>query len=90
MRLSASVFEHAHDGIFITNPEALIIEVNPAFTEISGYSREEAIGKTPAELNFACNEPHFFDHLWQSTASTDDWKVKVKTNARTERFISPL
>lgn len=91
MRLSASVFEHAHDGIFITNPEALIIEVNPAFTEISGYSREEAIGKTPAELNFACNEPHFFDHLWQSTASTDDWKGESQNKRKNgEIYIASL
>lgn len=74
LRLSASVFEHAHDGIFITDADSLIVEVNPAFTEISGYSREEAIGKSPAALNFACNEPHFFDYLWQNTASAGDWK----------------
>lgn len=91
MRLSASVFKHAHDGIFITSPDALIVEVNPAFTEISGYTREEAIGKTPAELNFACNEPHFFEYLWQSTASAGDWKGESHNKRKNgEIYIASL
>lgn len=91
MRLSASVFKHAHDGIFITDPEALIVEVNPAFTEISGYSRDEAIGKTPAELNFACNEPQFFDYLWQSAASAGDWKGESHNKRKNgEIYIASL
>lgn len=73
MKLSASVFEHANDGIFITDADSHIVEVNPAFSRISGYSREEAVGKTPAELNFASNEPQFFEELWQGTASDGDW-----------------
>ncbi|CAG0997082.1 putative signaling protein [Methylophilaceae bacterium] len=78
MRLSASVFGHAHDGIFITDADSRIVEINPAFTQISGYSREDAIGRTPAELNFACNEPNFFDYLWQNTASAGDWKGETE------------
>jgi hypothetical protein len=42
MRLSASVFDHAHDGIFITDAEMRILEVNIAFTQITGHSREAA------------------------------------------------
>lgn len=91
MRLSASVFEHAHDGIFITDENSLIVEINPAFTHISGYTREDAIGKTPAELNFACDEPHFFDYLWQSTASAGDWKGESRNERKGgEIYIASL
>lgn len=37
MELSASVFDHAHDGIFIADAEMNILEVNPAFSKITGY-----------------------------------------------------
>ncbi len=91
MRLSASVFEHAHDGIFITDENSLIVEVNPAFTQISGYTRDDAIGKTPAELNFACDEPHFFDYLWQNTASAGDWKGESHNERKNgEIYIASL
>jgi len=91
LRLSASVFEHAHDGIFITDANSQIIEVNPAFSEISGYSREEAIGKFPGELNFACNEQQFFDHLWQDAASAGDWKGESHNRRKNgESYISSL
>lgn len=91
MRLSASVFEHAHDGIFITNPSGQIVEVNPAFIEISGYTREEALGKTPEQLNFACNEPQFFDHLWESAASEGDWKGECHNERKNgEIYVASL
>ena len=63
LRLSASVFQHAHDGIFITDARSRIVEINPAFTAISGYTYEDAIGRTPAELRFACDQPDLFDKL---------------------------
>lgn len=91
MRLSASVFDHAHDGIFITDANANILEINPAFSEISGYSREDAIGKTPADLDFACNEQHFFDYLWQNMASAGDWKGEIENRRKTgELYIASL
>lgn len=74
LTLSASVFEYAHEGIFIMDAEARIIDVNPAFTELTGYSREEAFEHTPAELGFCHEEPDFFRHLWQGQAASDKWR----------------
>lgn len=76
MRLSASVFNHAHDGIFITDANMRILEVNPAFTQITGYSREQALGWTPTELGFVTYEPEFFNersHLSES-GSDGEWR----------------
>jgi len=66
LSISSSVFQHAHDGIFITDPQAKIIETNPAFTDISGYTREEAINKSPNELGFAYQLSSFFTELFDS------------------------
>jgi len=47
LRLAASVFEHAAEGILVSDPEGRILEVNRAFTEILGYAREEVAGERP-------------------------------------------
>jgi len=72
MRLSASVFDHAHDGIFITNAEMQIVEVNPAFTSTTGYTREDALGKTPQALGFASHDVDFFEALKQRASG--EWR----------------
>lgn len=91
MRLSASVFQHAHDGIFITDARSRIVEINPAFTEISGYSHEDAIGRTPAELRFACDQPQLFDTLWHDNASDGDWKGESRNKRKNgEIYIASL
>lgn len=45
LHLAASVFKHAHEGILITGLEGNIIDVNDAFTRITGYSRDDALGQ---------------------------------------------
>lgn len=67
LSISSSVFQHAHDGIFITDQQANIIEVNPAFTDITGYSREEALHKHPSQLGFAHQLESFFSDLFDSS-----------------------
>lgn len=77
LRVSSSVFEHAHDGIFITDLKANIIEVNPALSVITGYSREEALGKNPEQLGFAYQIDDFFAQFFQSTDHKGEWRGEV-------------
>ena len=49
-QLAASVFSHAREGIFITDANSTIVEVNDTFTAITGYSRQEALGQNPRAL----------------------------------------
>ena len=77
LSVSSSVFAHAHDGIFITDADANITEVNPAFTTLSGYSREEALGRKPHELGFVHLQKSFFSKLF-SDASGKDASNKVE------------
>ena len=67
MSLSASVFDRAHDGIYITDDELRIVDVNQAFTNITGYQRENALGRTPQELGFAIYDEAFFHRLQYET-----------------------
>lgn len=82
MRLSASVFEHGHDGILVTDADGRIIEVNPAFSRITGYPRDAALGKSPADVGFVAHDPDFFTRLWQTPAGTGEWRGETWNRRR--------
>ncbi len=74
MGLSASVFDHAHDGIFITDAEMNILEVNPAFFKITGYTRESVLDLKPKIIGFAHNDPQFFERILQDPEYVAGWR----------------
>lgn len=77
LKLAASVFAHAHDGILITDADGVIVSVNKAFTEITGYSAAEAIGQRPAMLRSQQHGEAFYKALWASLLTTGEWKGEI-------------
>lgn len=77
LRQSARVFEHAHEGIMITDSDNSIIDVNNAFCELTGYSRDEIIGHNPSILSSGRQEKDFYKSLWQSLNHRGYWKGEV-------------
>jgi diguanylate cyclase (GGDEF)-like protein/PAS domain S-box-containing protein len=75
--LAASVFTHAREGIMITLPDGAIVEVNEAFTRITGYTREEAMGKNPSMLKSGRQSAGFYESLWQELLSTGHWSGEI-------------
>ena len=49
--LATALFSNAREGVVVTDVEGRIIEVNPAFTRITGYTRDEVLGRTPRLLS---------------------------------------
>lgn len=76
-RLAQLAFDHAIEGLMITDGRARIQHVNPAFIEITGYTAEEVVGKTPKFLRSDHHDEAFYDSIWQSIAETDRWQGKV-------------
>jgi len=88
--LSASVFDHAHDGIFIADAQMRIVEVNIAFTQLTGFSRDAALGSTPQQLGFVIYEPGFFDKRMQLSQDGDAGEWRGETwNRRAEGEAYP-
>ena len=77
LQLAAGVFTHALEGIMITTPDATIIDVNDAFTRITGYSREDAIGQNPRILNSGRQGPDYFVAMWHSLINDGYWFGEV-------------
>lgn len=74
LSLSASVFEHAHDAIFIADPHARVIEVNPSFIKITGYAREEASGQDVQALLAPEHDAESFSEVWQAVEDKGMWR----------------
>lgn len=66
--LSAAV-EQTADNVLIANKDGIIEYVNPAFEQTTGYTREEALGKTPRILNSGKHKPPFYKNLWDTILS---------------------
>jgi diguanylate cyclase (GGDEF)-like protein/PAS domain S-box-containing protein len=68
--LAASVFHNTAEAIVITDSNACFISVNPAFTEITGYSAEEIVGRTPQLLKSNHHDASFFEVMWNELLSS--------------------
>lgn len=76
-RLLAQVFSEAHEGIIITDMEGNIVDVNPTFSEITGYSREEVLGRNPRMFSSEKHEPEFYADMWQSIIEQGHWQGEI-------------
>lgn len=77
IKLAASVFSHAGEGIIITDDKATIIDVNQAFTKITGFSREDAIGSNPQILQSGRQSTEFYAEMWQALKNAGYWSGEV-------------
>jgi PAS domain S-box-containing protein len=95
-QLLLTAVEQAPVTILITDSEGTIQYVNPAFTTVTGYSPQEAVGKTPRILKSGQHSPEFYEAMWETLLRGDTWsggivnKRKGGTLFYEEATISPV
>lgn len=77
LQLTANVFTHAREGILITDATGSIVEVNDTFSNISGYSREEVLGKNPRMFHSGRQSPAFYTAMWDALAENGHWSGEM-------------
>ena len=77
LRLHATAFNNAHDGITLTDASGNILDVNPAFTRITGYERSEALGSNPRLLKSGRHDAEFYSEMWRSIKETGSWRGEI-------------
>jgi len=77
LKLAANVFTFAREGILITDAHSNIIDVNDTFTRITGYSREEVLGKNPSMLHSGRQNTAFYAEMWQALSEKSHWHGEV-------------
>ncbi len=87
--LAASVFTHACEGIMITSTDGTIIDINEAFSRISGYSRDEVVGRKPRIFDAGRQGRSFYTAMWGALVEQGQWSGEV-WNRRKNGEVYPV
>ena len=77
LRLTAQVFESSQEGIVITDADNRLLSVNRAFTEISGYAKEEVVGRNPSLLSSGRQDKGFYTAMWRAIQKDGCWQGEI-------------
>ncbi|MBE9607949.1 EAL domain-containing protein [Chitinilyticum piscinae] len=77
LRLAASVFQYAHEGILITDADNRVIDMNSAFLSMTGYERSELLGQKPAVLRSGRHHRDFYVTMWERIHSQGHWRGEI-------------
>ncbi|HWU35090.1 MAG TPA: EAL domain-containing protein [Methylovorus sp.] len=77
MRLATLVFENSSEAIMVVDAESQILSVNPAFTEMTGYTAQDVVGKTPKILASGKQDRKFYEEMWHLLDSNGKWQGEV-------------
>ncbi len=88
LRLLSTALEAAVNGVVITDREGSIIWVNPAFTRLTGYSREEVLGQNPRILKSGRQPLEFYQAMWQTILSGMPWHGQLINRRKDGSFYT--
>lgn len=88
LELASRVFENSVEGVIITDVDGAIIDAHGAFSEITGYAKEELLGQNPRLLNSGRHEKAFFTKMWGDLLSKGKWHGEI-WNRRKSGAIFP-
>jgi diguanylate cyclase (GGDEF)-like protein/PAS domain S-box-containing protein len=91
LKLAALVFENSSEAMLVTDADNIILNVNAAFMRMTGYSREEVIGKDPKILGSGEQSPAFYQAMWQSINATGSWHGEIRNKRKSgEIYIEEI
>ena len=76
LRIAATAFE-AQEGMVVTDTDNVILRVNRAFSEITGYSAKEAVGRTPSLLKSGRHDAAFYAEMWEDLRRLGTWQGEI-------------
>lgn len=77
LQLMGQVYENSPQGVVITDNRKRILNVNHAFTEMTGYLEAEVVGKTPKILQSGRQDREFYNYMWQSINAHGRWQGEI-------------
>ncbi|HEY9120599.1 MAG TPA: diguanylate cyclase [Marinobacter sp.] len=90
LKLAERVIESSFEGIMVTDANVTIEFVNPAFTQLTGYSPEEVIGKTPEILSSGRHDTDFYQRMWHSLSTHGYWRGEIWNRRKTGELYLEL
>ena len=77
LRQAAAVFDCTREGVLVTDTQGLIVHVNRAFMEITGYQCEDVMGQRPSLFKSGRHSAHFYQQMFQALESTGEWSGEI-------------
>ena len=91
LALAARVFNDSHEAIMLTDISGNIINVNPAFTVITGYEQSEIVGENPSIFTSGKDGPEFYINMWKKVHAEGFWHGEVSSRKKSgELYIELL
>ncbi|WP_024851046.1 EAL domain-containing protein [Hydrogenovibrio kuenenii] len=86
IQLASKVFEQSREGIMITDSDLNLLMVNDAFTDITGYEREEVLGKSPSLLSSGKHPKEFYLQMWEQIEKEGYWQGEIWNRHKSGKF----
>lgn len=90
LRLANAVFDSTHEGVLISDANNIIVFVNRAFSNITGYSYTEMVGNSPRILQSGRHSKEFYAEMWRSLDNTDSWTGEIWNRRKNGEVLPQL
>lgn len=84
--IRSAVFEHTVDGIVLTDAENRIVSINKSFSDITGFSAKDVLGKDPKILKSSMHDRHFYQQMWEQINANGYWQGEIKNRRKNDEL----
>ena len=88
LQLAQEAFTNSREAIIVTDDQGIMLDVNPAFSRITGYAHEEAVGRSPRLLQSGRQDQHFYAGLWRSLLEQGSWEGEFWNKRKNGQFYA--
>ncbi|WP_354625156.1 EAL domain-containing protein [Psychromonas sp. MME2] len=88
LQLAASVFENSSECMVVTDANGKILNVNPSFTAVTGYSRDEVLGHTPNIFASGLHDVTFYEKIWASLQLKGHWEGEIYNKTKHNEILT--
>lgn len=90
LNLSKEIIQNISEAVVITDLNAKILDINPAYTRITGFSKEYMIGKNPSVLKSGRHTKAFYEHMWDDLLHKGHWSGEIWDRRRNGELFPKL
>ncbi|WP_093377414.1 phosphodiesterase DibA [Pseudomonas sp. UC 17F4] len=77
LRMAAAVFDSTLEGVLVTDRDGLIVHVNRAFMQITGYDKDEVLGQRPSKFKSGRHGAAFYQQIYATLAEKGEWSGEI-------------
>ncbi len=90
LRWVVNAFAKSPNGVMVTDAKGVVVEVNDAFTSVTGYPRNEIIGQNPRILHSGLQSAEFYESMWKRLSEDGAWQGEVTNRRRNGEIVVEL